>query len=195
MRKLALFVALFFMGFSASAQVTVTKPAEAASEDISRPCPMQIDLPLGANPELKRRGFADLPLGHTWLSTEMRQYVCHTERIAMVALRRVKERRKKVELTIQPTVKSEQWRQDVDLIVSLVAPDGKEYCRFKKSNLTVGKDRAISSVTWVTLASSTKRPLFDCKLSKADYDSLFAGSEAPVLRIILAPQLDTEDKK
>jgi hypothetical protein len=112
----------------------------------------------------------------------------------MVALRRVKERRKRVELTIQPTVKSEQWRQDVDLTVSLVASDGREYCRFEKNNLTVGKDRAISSVTWGTMASSTKRPIFDCTLSKDDYDSLFTKNEAPVLRIILAPQLDAEDK-
>jgi hypothetical protein len=33
---------------------------------------MQIDLPLGTNQQLKRRAFSKLPLGHAWVSTEMK---------------------------------------------------------------------------------------------------------------------------
>jgi hypothetical protein len=185
-----------------TAQVTVTQaPEEAASEskintgDIPSPCPMQIDVSLAANPALKRRAFAEMPKGQTWVSRDMKAYVCHTERIAMLSVRTAKDKKSSVELVLQPTVMSEQWRQDVNLTVSLVGADGHEYCRNREESLTVGKDRNISQVTWVTFASSTKRPEFKCKLSRGQYDSLFSAEKAPVVRIILAPELDDEDEE
>lgn len=194
--RLKLFaILLLTVVLPASAQVAVTKATEETSSkiqagDIPSPCPMQLDISLGATPE--RRAFSDLPPGEYWLNTEMRHYVCHTERVSMVLLRNVKQKRDSVELVIQPTVMSEQWRQDVDLTVSLIDAGGREFCRARKDNLTVGKDRAISDVTWVTFASSTKRPEFKCKLARAQYEELFSTDGPPTLRIILSPEIEDE---
>lgn len=178
----------------AAGQVEVTQATEEAgkieADDIPSPCPMQIDISLGATPE--RRAFGDLPAGESWVSTEMKHYVCHTERVSMVLMRNVKDKKRTVELLLQPTIKSEQWRQDVGLTVSLVSADGKEFCRAREDDLTVGKDRAISDVTWVTFASSTKRPEFRCKLPRDQYEELFHADEAPTLRIILDPEVEEE---
>ena len=110
----------------------------------------------------------------------------------MIFLRNVKDKRASVELVIQPTVMSEQWRQDIDLTVSLIDASGREFCRSRKDNLTVGKDRAISDVTWVTFASSTKRPEFKCKLTRDQYETVFGAEAPPTLRIILAPEIENE---
>lgn len=193
--KLPAVLLLSVVPLPASAQVAVTQATEEVSskihaDDIPSPCPMQLDISLGATPE--RRGFSELRVGEAWVNTEMRHYVCHTERVSMVFLRNVKNKRDGVELVIQPTVMSEQWRQDVDLTVSLIDASGQEFCRTRKDNLTVGKDRAISDVTWVTFASSTKRPEFKCKLTRVQYESVFDAEAPPTLRIILAPEIEDE---
>jgi len=181
--------------FPANAQVAVTQATDEAAgkiqaNDIPSPCPMQLDISLG--PTAERRGFSELPPGDAWVSTDMRHYVCHTERVSMVFLRNVKNKKNRVELVIQPTIMSEQWRQDIDLTVSLVDNQGHEFCRARRDNLTVGKDRRISDVTWVTFASHTKRPEFECKLTRSQYESLFSSEGPPTLRIILAPELEDE---
>jgi hypothetical protein len=155
-KKLLAVLLLLFVALPAGAQVTVSQGTDQAAEkiqadDIPSPCPMQLDISLGATPE--RRAFSDLPPGEAWVSTDMRHYVCHTERVGLVFLRNIKDTKGRVELAIQTTIMSEQWRQDVDLTVSLVDGEGREFCRSRKENLTVGKDRRISDVTWVTFAS------------------------------------------
>lgn len=179
----------------AAAQVAVTQATDEATakiraDDIPSPCPMQLDISLGPTPQ--RRAFSDLPPGEAWVSTDMRHYVCHTERVSMVFLRNVKNKKNRVELVIQTAIMSEQWRQDVDLTVSLVDVEGREFCRARRDNLTVGKDRRISDLTWVTFASHTKRPQFECELTRSQYESLFSSEEPPTLRIILDPETDEE---
>lgn len=105
-------------------------------------------------------------------------------------LRKIKEKRGQVSFVTQLRVMSEQWRQDVDLTVSIVTPDGEVHCLESKDNLTVGKDRAISNVTWVTMASRTKMPEFPCAMASSDFVAMFADGQAPTLRIVLAPELD-----
>lgn len=178
---------------TAVAQVQVTTAGEDArpnAEDIRIDCPLQIDVPLNASE--RRSSFLDYKEGQTFLSNEMNNYVCHTERIANAWLRKKKVNRKKVILAIGTTVKSEQWRQDVDLEVSLLGPDGRAACRKLYQDLTVGKDRAISGITWVAMASSTKTPNFDCVLDAAKFAALFAGAEPPKLRLVLSPHLDDD---
>ena len=186
---------IFALLGTAAGQVTVSQPTEinGLPADKKVPCPMQLDIPLGrlgARPSL-----AELKVGSGLVSHEMQRYVCHTERVSSVMVSKVDEGHGRVHLSIVTTVRSEQWRQDVDLTVSLLDPDVKPVCSKTWKDLTVGKDRAISNFTWVTMASSTKTPQMDCRLDSAKLTAMFAGEQKPTLRVVLNPKLDPDDKE
>ncbi|HEV3458193.1 MAG TPA: hypothetical protein VHG32_16630 [Thermoanaerobaculia bacterium] len=182
-------VALLSAG-TAIAQVTVSK---AAVTDEQAPCPMQLDVKLGA---LGRRpSLREVQVGHAWFSDEMQKYVCHTERISRLMVLKKSEKRGRLEMSITTTVKSEQWRQDVDLTVSLLDPTGKQLCSNSWKDLTVGKDREISNYTWVTMASRTKTPEMDCTVDATQFAEMFSGDSLPEIRIMLKPKVDEDEKK
>jgi hypothetical protein len=115
--------ALFFASVSSSAQVSVSKPANT---DEKMPCPMCLDVKLGAL--AKRPSLGDVQVGHAWFSEEMQKYMCHTERVSRVMVFKKSEKHGRLEMSIMTTVKREQWRQDVDLTVTMLDPDGKPVC-------------------------------------------------------------------
>src|ERR1700732_68608 len=182
-------VALLSVG-TALAQVTVSKATVA---DEHAPCPMQLDVKLG--PLGRRPSLRDVQVGHAWLSDEMQKYVCHTERIARLMVLKKSDKRGRLEMSITTTVKSEQWRQDVDLTVSLLDPTGKQLCSNTWKDLTVGKDREISNYTWVTMASRTKTPEMDCTVDATRFAEMFSGDNLPEIRVVLNPKVDEEEKK
>jgi hypothetical protein len=176
---------------TAAAQVTVSQPKEinGVPADERVPCPMQLDIPLGS---IGGPSLAELPVGRRLVTHAMQKYVCHTERISGVTVAKEDEHHGRVHLSITTTVSSEQWRQDVDLTVALLDSDGKPVCEDAWKDLTVGKDRAIASFTWVTMASSTKTPQMNCRLDSA---KLAGIGPQPTLRIVLSPKLDPDDKE
>jgi hypothetical protein len=171
-----------------AAQVTVSQPRSVSSDE-KVPCPMQLDIPLGS---IGTTSLAELPVGRRLVTHAMQKYVCHTERISGVTVAKEDEHHGRVHLSITTTVSSEQWRQDVDLTVALLDSDGKPVCEDAWKDLTVGKDRAIASFTWVTMASSTKTPQMNCRLDSA---KLAGIGPQPTLRIVLSPKLDPDDKE
>jgi hypothetical protein len=182
-------LALLSVG-AAKAQVSVSKAAVA---DEREPCPMQLDVKLGALG--KRPSLREVQVGHAWLSDEMQKYVCHTERISRLMVLKKREKRGRLEMSITTTVKSEQWRQDIDLTVSLIDPAGKVLCSNTWKDLTVGKDREISNYTWVTMASRTKTPEMECIVDAAQFGAMFSGDNLPEIRIVLKPKVDEDEKK
>jgi hypothetical protein len=179
---------------AAAAQVTVSKPTEinGVSADEQVPCPMQLDVQLG--PSAKRHSLADVKVGGAWSSDETSKFVCHTERVARVYVSKKKEWGSILYLLVSATIKSEQWRQDVDVTLSLLSPTGKVLCSKSWEDLTVGKDRAISKITWVTMASETKSVEFECKVDGARFAAMFSGEQNPAVRVVLKPKIDPEDK-
>ena len=125
----------------------------------------------------------------------MQKYVCHTERIARLMVLKKSEKRGRLEMSITTTVKSEQWRQDIDLTVSLLDSTGKQLCSNTWKDLTVGKDREISNYTWVTMASRTKTPEMDCTVDATRFAEMFSGDNLPEIRVVLNPKVDEEEKK
>jgi hypothetical protein len=188
---LAAAVLVFALLGTAAAQVTVSQPKEinGVPADERVPCPMQLDIPLGS---IGAPSLAELPVGRRLVTHAMQKYVCHTERISGVTVAKEDEHHGRVHLSITTTVSSEQWRQDVDLTVALLDSDGKPVCEDAWKDLTVGKDRAIASFTWVTMASSTKTPQMNCRLDSA---KLAGIGPQPTLRIVLSPKLDPDDKE
>jgi len=150
---------------------------------------MQLDIPLGS---IGAPSLAELPVGGRLVTHAMQKYVCHTERISGVTVAKEDEHHGRVHLSITTTVSSEQWRQDVDLTVALLDSDGKPVCEDAWKDLTVGKDRAIASLTWVTMASSTKTPQMNCRLDSA---KLAGVGPKPMLRIVLSPKIDPDDEE
>jgi hypothetical protein len=125
----------------------------------------------------------------------MQKYVCHTERIARVMVLKKSEKHGRLEMSIMTTVKSEQWRQDVDLTVTMLDPDGKPICSNTWKDLTVGKDREISNYTWVTMASRTKTEEMECTVDAARFAAMFIGDKLPQIRVVLKPQIDEDEEK
>jgi hypothetical protein len=175
-------------------QAPAAIPPGQTEPDQKVPCPMQLDIPLG-KPTPKGLSLAEVQLKHAWTSSSMRPYVCHEERIAHVTILKRDEKHGRSYFTVSTTVQSEEWRQDVDLTVAILAPNGKQICGEKWTDLTVGKDRSVSNYTWVTMASHTKSPEFDCSIRTDDLATMFTDGKTPTLRLILRPKLDEDDEK
>jgi hypothetical protein len=91
---------------------------------------------------------------------------------------------------VTPTLTSGWPRQDIDVTVALVAA-GKEIQKKTWDDLTVGADgstanklSALSPVAGFA-GSSTKHPSAVFSFKPGELEALFAGAEAPRLRIIL----------
>ncbi len=190
MRLARVAAVLFFAGAAiCAAQTTVTqvKPDPNTPPDVKVDCPMQIDVPMGV--EGKKSAFIDMKVEQGWQRRGMANYVCHTERISQVYAKKTKEKKNKLEFEVNVTAKSEQYRQDVDLTVSVLDLAGKPLCSKIWRSLTIGKDHS-GYVPWVAMASETKTLSLECAVEREKFAAMFSDTATPTIRVIVAPKIE-----
>jgi hypothetical protein len=160
----------------ALAQVTGgTAPGSAGRTEV--PDPMQIDVSLGADVDVKgnpRESFDHQPLGKARIYSEVDRFVCDQARVRMLTIKKTSETPTEVVVQAALTLISEWPLQDVDLTVALVSKDGQVIKQQFWDNLTLG--------AW---SRSYKPPKAEFRLPATTWSGLFSNGAAPVLRIIV----------
>jgi hypothetical protein len=197
MRKLLLLlVGVSFATGTLAAQAPAQAPIgrQATPEEVSPgihdiPSPMLLEFSLskpGGKP------LSDVSVrGRTYYDTK--SYCCDKMQIPKITVMKKDKRDGGIDLEVTPLLKTEWPRQDINLRVALVTPDGKEI-QFKTwENLTIGADDSTANkLTLLTPfaaagGSSSKMPAATFSFGKGDFEKLFEA-EAPRLRIIVAIQ-------
>jgi hypothetical protein len=157
-------------------QVTAsTAPGSSGRTEV--PDPMQIDVSLGADVDIKgnpREPFDQQPLGKARAYPEIDRFVCDQARVRMLTVKRVAETETEVVIEASPMLISEWPLQDVDLTVALVGQEGQVIGRQSWDNLTLG--------AW---SRSYKPPKAELRVPVQQWRELFKDGSAPLLRIIV----------
>lgn len=153
-------------------------PGSAGRTEI--PDPMQLDISLGADQDLKgnpREPFDRQPLGKARSYPEVDRFVCDQARVRMLTVKKTSETADEVVVEASLTVLTEWPLQDVDLTVALVGKDGQVLKQKFWNDLTLGQ--------W---SHSYKPPKAEFRLPAAKWKELFANGAAPLLRIVVDVQ-------
>ena len=139
------------------------------------PDPMQIDISLGADVDVKgnpRAPFNEQPLGKARAYPDTDRFVCDQARVRMLTVKRVEETSTEVVIEAAPTLISEWPLQDVDLTVAFVSKEGQVIGREFWNDLTLG--------AW---SRSYKPPKAEFRIPLEQWRQLFAEASAPLIRI------------
>jgi hypothetical protein len=157
-------------------QVTAGTAAGSAGRT-EVPDPMQIDVSLGADVDIKgnpREPFNQQPLGKARAYPETDRFVCDQARVRMLTVKRVAETPTEVVIEAAPTLMSEWPLQDVDLTVALVGKDGQVVGKQFWNDLTLG--------AW---SRSYKPPKAEFRVPVQQWRELFEEGSAPLVRVIV----------
>lgn len=141
------------------------------------PDPMQIDISLGADLDIKgnpREPFDQQPLGKARAYPETDRFVCDQARVRMLTVKRVAETPTDVVIEATPTLISEWPLQDVDLTVALVGKDGQIVGKQFWNDLTLG--------AW---SRSYKPPKAEFRVPVQQWREFFEEGSAPLVRVIV----------
>jgi hypothetical protein len=141
------------------------------------PDPMQIDVSLGADVDIKgnpREPFYLQPMGKARAYPETDRFVCDQARVRMLTVKKVAETATEVVIEANPTLISEWPLQDVDLTVALVGKDGQVIGRRSWDDLTLG--------AW---SRSYKPPKAEFRVPVQQWRDLFENGSAPLVRVIV----------
>jgi hypothetical protein len=145
---------------------------------------MLLDISLGGGENKKPLGDASVN-GRTFYETK--NFATDKARITKVTVTKRPGKRGAIALEVQPTITTGYYRQDLDLTVAIVDSAGKEVRKKLWDDLTVGTDdnAANKAGCLVCGASSTKRPEVTFEFKAGEFERLFEGGAAPVLRLLV----------
>lgn len=160
-------------------------PQAAALQEV--PNPMLLEVKLGAGGFGPRIPALDTSSGKYWFTTSTSKFVCDRARVQRVAVRRLSNSKKKVELEVSPSITSEWYRQDIDLTMSVESASGEVIARRVWDNLTIGSGGGPYS-------GGTKSPGLKFTLTPGRFAELFESTEPPILRMIVEIQGEAGDE-
>jgi hypothetical protein len=152
-------------------------PASGSAGRTELPDPMQIDVSLGADVDVKgnpRDSFDHQPVGKARIFPETDRFVCDQARVRMLTVKKTSETPTEITVEAALTLISEWPLQDVDLTVALVSKDGQVVRQQFWNDLTLG--------AW---SRSYKPPKAEFKIPASQWGDLFSGGSAPLLRIVM----------
>jgi hypothetical protein len=100
------------------------------------PSPMLLEVPLTGNGTPAKPHVVDLPKDRTRLMKDTAAYVCDQMTVESVSVRKRPARKGRIELVVIPTLRTEYYRQKVELAVSLMS--GEREVRSWKDQLVLG---------------------------------------------------------
>jgi hypothetical protein len=154
-------------GQATATQVTRTEVAD----------PMQIDIALGADTDLKGRPrppFNEQPLGKARAYPETDRFVCDQARVRMLTVKKTAESVDEVVIEVSATLISDWPMQDIDLTVALLSVDDRVIGSQQWDNLTLG--------AW---SRSYTPPKATFRVPATEWGALFADGAAPTLRLVV----------
>lgn len=160
-------------------------PQAAALQEV--PNPMLLEVKLGAGGFGPRIPALDASSGKYWFTTSTAKFVCDRARVQRVAVRRLSNSKKKIELEVSPTITSEWYRQDIDLTMTLEAASGEVLARRAWDDLTIGNGGGPYS-------GRTKSPELKLTLTPERFAQLFESAEPPILRMTVEIQGEAGDE-
>lgn len=117
-----------------------------------------------------------------WSTDETDAFVCDRAHVSQVEVRSTRARRGAYALSVGATFKSGWFRQDIDVTIQLLAPDGSVIAARTWDNETIGNDAPVIA------AGFTKTLRVDAKVSSADLDRWAAEAEPAKVTIHMAIQ-------
>jgi len=141
-RRMMIPAVLFLCAFPLRAQVEarqatpeeVKKTAPATQTEV--PSPMLLEVPLAGNGTPAKPHVVDLPKDRTRLIKDTAAYVCDQMTVQSVSIRKRPAKKGRIELVVVPTLRTEYYRQKVDVAVALM--DGEREIRSWKNQLVLG---------------------------------------------------------
>jgi hypothetical protein len=136
---------LFLCAFPLRAQV---EARQATPEEVSKaaqtkpatqtevPSPMLLEVPLAGNGTPAKPHVVDLPKDRTRVIKDTAAYVCDQMTVQSVSIRKRPAKKGRIELVVVPTLRTEYYRQKVDVAVALM--DGEREIRSWKNQLVLG---------------------------------------------------------
>lgn len=160
-------------------------PQAAALQEV--PNPMLLEVRLGAGGFGPRIPALDGSSGKYWFTTATAKFVCDRARVQRVSVKRTSKSKKRVDLEVSPSITSEWYRQDIDLTMTVEAPDGTVLARRTWDDLTIGNGGGPYS-------GGTKSPELKLSLPTDRFVELFGAAELPRLRMIVEIQGEAGDE-
>lgn len=151
----------------------------AASADVEVANPMLLEIPLSGRPG--RRAVWELEKGQSWVATETRRFVCDRARVPTVLVRRKDLRKGAVQLSIQPSITSEWYRQDIDLTIALENDAGKVLAKKVWDDFTLGNAKGPYS-------GHTRSPELGATFTAAEWAENFSSGRQPKIKILIEIQ-------
>jgi hypothetical protein len=126
LRRMMIPAVLFLCAFPLRAQVEarqatpeeVKKTAPATQTEV--PSPMLLEVPLAGNGTPAKPHVVDLPKDRTRVIKDTAAYVCDQMTVQSVSIRKRPAKKGRIELVVVPTLRTEYYRQKVDVAVALM---------------------------------------------------------------------------
>jgi hypothetical protein len=113
------------------------KQAKQAAPQTEVPSPMLLEVSLAGDGSSKPH-IVDMPFDRTRLLRDTAAYVCDKMTVDSIALKRRKARKGKIELVVMPTLRTEHYRQKVNVSLALLGAEGKELRSWVKRSAVLG---------------------------------------------------------
>lgn len=131
---LLLFSSLPLLAQVEARQATPEETGKTVQTEV--PSPMLLEVPLAGDGTPAKPHVVDLPKDRTRLIKDTAAYVCDQMTVQNVSIRKRPARKGQIELLVTPTLRTEYYRQKVEVAVSLMS--GEREVRSWKDQLVLG---------------------------------------------------------
>jgi hypothetical protein len=186
-----------FLASPSGAQVQATTPTpeeaakiahgRAAEADVPMKSPMLLEIPI-QNRVGKNALSIVTPGTIGWNTSEPRKFVCDRARVGRVYLSRGKGK-KKIPLEFSASLESEWFRQDVDVTMTLLDPDGNQLAKKFWDDETLGNNAG-----WA-FAGHTKLLKLSVDIPAAQFETLATSEKPLTLKILVEVQGESEHEE
>ncbi|MEO8278006.1 MAG: hypothetical protein ABI639_17485 [Thermoanaerobaculia bacterium] len=171
----------------------------AALGDVEMKSPMLLEIPLKVTdgparklpPRIqavpKRPGWLNAGKAPTWSTLETARFTCDRARVPGLFLYVAKPKKDPVEIEVSGMFTSGWYRQDLDVTMSIVYPDGKERLRRFWDDESVGEGGSN------LFAGHSKFLIMSVKIPQAEWAKWVSGELVPTLRVLVEIQGDGHD--
>jgi hypothetical protein len=164
------------------AQVSASHaPRYAGLPDIEVASPLQLDVSLAAT--TKHPALIDQDERTPIVFSETRQYVCDKARVMAIQVWHKNEFGGKVRIKVVPSLSTDWMRQDLNVVISLVHPNGKEIAHRAWRGFTVGSEDNFAAKIGAVWASRSKNLEAEFVLPRKDLEAMFVDGKAPSARV------------
>jgi hypothetical protein len=160
-----------------------------AQGDVPMKSPVLLEIPLKSKSGLPAPLWMQQSKSQLWATQEASRYVFDRARVTQVMMRHKKPGKAVVAVDVSVQIKSEWFRQDLDVTLTLLGLDGKVLGRRFWDDETVGNDSGL------TFGGRTKTLHLEAKVQRAEWDLWMAGVGAPTLRILAEVQGEPSDEE